>query len=60
MPTNVVLSQHSLSKIEDLYLKLFKVRVLSNDTKESRVSRLTTGEWKTALRLETSTMQEVY
>jgi len=54
------MSQHSLSKIEDLYLKLFKVRVLSNDTKESRVSRLTTGEWKTALRLETTEMQEVY
>ena len=32
MQTNVVLSQHSLSKIEDLYLKLFKVRVLSHDT----------------------------
>ena len=39
------MSQHSLSKIEDLYLKLFKVRVLSHDTE---MSRLTTGEWKTA------------
>jgi hypothetical protein len=60
MPTNVVVSQHSLSKIEDLYLKLFKVRVLSSDTKETKVSRLTTGEWKTAPRLETTAMQEVY
>ena len=56
MQTNVVLSQHSLSKIEDLYLKLFKVRFSAT----TRMSRLTTGEWKTALRLETSTMQEVY
>jgi len=56
MPTNVVLSQHSLSKIEDLYLKLFKVRFSAT----TRMSRLTTGEWKTAPKLEKTEMQEVY
>jgi hypothetical protein len=53
----VVSQQQSLSKIEDLYLKLFKVRVLSNDTE---MSRLTTGEWKTAPRLDRADTQEVY